>query len=145
MIGRSTPHRVQTGSRPPHPPIKWVPEALSLGVKRPGREVDHSPPMPRLRMCGATTPPYAFMAWCSVKAQGLRYLQLFYEEELDEWRLSSTNLGIRWRWVVSLTPPSARNNTLWSYSMLGVFSDFGTVRYQHITTQFNLNNLSSWC
>jgi hypothetical protein len=26
------------------PPIKWVPGALSLGVKRPRREADHSPP-----------------------------------------------------------------------------------------------------
>jgi hypothetical protein len=26
------------------PPIQWVPGALSLGVKRPGREADHSPP-----------------------------------------------------------------------------------------------------
>jgi hypothetical protein len=25
-------------------PIQWVPGALSLGVKRPGREADHSPP-----------------------------------------------------------------------------------------------------
>jgi hypothetical protein len=24
-------------------PIQWVPGALSLGVKRPGREADHSP------------------------------------------------------------------------------------------------------
>jgi hypothetical protein len=29
---------------PTQPPIKWVPGALSLGVKRPGREADHSPP-----------------------------------------------------------------------------------------------------
>jgi hypothetical protein len=29
---------------PIHPPIHWVPVALSLGVKRPGREADHSPP-----------------------------------------------------------------------------------------------------
>jgi hypothetical protein len=29
---------------PTQPPIKWVPSALSLGVKRPGREADHSPP-----------------------------------------------------------------------------------------------------
>jgi hypothetical protein len=28
---------------PTHPPIQWVLGALSLGVKRPGREVDHSP------------------------------------------------------------------------------------------------------
>jgi hypothetical protein len=26
------------------PPIQWVPGALSLGVKRPGREAEHSPP-----------------------------------------------------------------------------------------------------
>jgi hypothetical protein len=26
------------------PPIQWVPGALSLGVKRPGRDADHSPP-----------------------------------------------------------------------------------------------------
>jgi hypothetical protein len=33
-------------SSPPlnQPPIQWVPEALSLGVKQPGREADHSPP-----------------------------------------------------------------------------------------------------
>jgi hypothetical protein len=29
---------------PTQPPIQWVPGDLSLGVKRPGREADHSPP-----------------------------------------------------------------------------------------------------
>jgi hypothetical protein len=29
---------------PTQPPIQWVPGALSLGVKCPGRETDHSPP-----------------------------------------------------------------------------------------------------
>jgi hypothetical protein len=29
---------------PAQPPIQWVPGALSLGVKRPGRETDHSLP-----------------------------------------------------------------------------------------------------
>jgi hypothetical protein len=29
---------------PTQSPIQWVPEALSLGVKWPGREADHSPP-----------------------------------------------------------------------------------------------------
>jgi hypothetical protein len=29
---------------PTVPPIQWVPAALSLGVKRPGREADHSHP-----------------------------------------------------------------------------------------------------
>jgi hypothetical protein len=35
---------VQNGSRATQPPIQWVPGALSLRVKRPGREADHSPP-----------------------------------------------------------------------------------------------------
>jgi hypothetical protein len=29
---------------PTQPPIQWVPGALSLAVKRPEREADHSPP-----------------------------------------------------------------------------------------------------
>jgi hypothetical protein len=29
---------------PTQPPIQWVPGTLSLGVKRPGRETDHSHP-----------------------------------------------------------------------------------------------------
>jgi hypothetical protein len=37
-----------TASRPAlgltQPPIKWVPGTLSLAVKRPGREADHSRP-----------------------------------------------------------------------------------------------------
>jgi hypothetical protein len=34
----------RTALRPTQPPIQWVPGALSLGVKRPGHEADHSPP-----------------------------------------------------------------------------------------------------
>jgi hypothetical protein len=34
----------RTTLRPTQPPIQWLPEVLSLGVKRPGREADHSPP-----------------------------------------------------------------------------------------------------
>jgi hypothetical protein len=38
--------RVPVGSRilSTKPPVQWVPGALSSGVKRPEREVDHSPP-----------------------------------------------------------------------------------------------------
>jgi hypothetical protein len=52
-VGVPSPDRVKNflfskSSRPAlrstQPPIKWVPGALSLGIKRPGREVDHSPP-----------------------------------------------------------------------------------------------------
>jgi hypothetical protein len=34
----------RTALGPTDPPIQWVPWALSLGVKRPGREAGHSPP-----------------------------------------------------------------------------------------------------
>jgi hypothetical protein len=38
----NTASRTATG--PTQPPIQWVPGALSLRVKRPGREPNHSPP-----------------------------------------------------------------------------------------------------
>jgi hypothetical protein len=34
----------RTAVGPTQPPIQWVPGALSLRVKRSGREADHSPP-----------------------------------------------------------------------------------------------------
>jgi hypothetical protein len=34
----------RTDLGPTQPPIQWIPGVLSLGVKRPGREADHSPP-----------------------------------------------------------------------------------------------------
>jgi hypothetical protein len=34
----------RTALGPTQPPIQWVPGALSLEVKQPGREADHSPP-----------------------------------------------------------------------------------------------------
>jgi hypothetical protein len=34
----------RTALGPTEPPIQWVPGALSLGVKRPGYETDHSLP-----------------------------------------------------------------------------------------------------
>jgi hypothetical protein len=34
----------RTALGPTQPPIQWVPGALSLGVKRPECEADHSPP-----------------------------------------------------------------------------------------------------
>jgi hypothetical protein len=37
-------HCVRNGSGPTQPPIQWVPGALYLGVKRPGREPEYSPP-----------------------------------------------------------------------------------------------------
>jgi hypothetical protein len=44
---------------------------LSLGVKQPGREADHSPPSAEEKECVAlySTPQYVYMTRCSVKAQ----------------------------------------------------------------------------
>jgi hypothetical protein len=46
-------------------PIQWVPGALSMGVKQPVREADHSPPTSaevKKMWIYTSTPPYAFMA-----------------------------------------------------------------------------------
>jgi hypothetical protein len=47
------------------PPIQWVTGALSLGVKRPGREADLSPPISaevKKMWTSTSTSPYAFIA-----------------------------------------------------------------------------------
>jgi hypothetical protein len=48
MLELNFPFIFTTVSRPvlgpTQPPIQWVPGSLSLGVKRLGREADHSPP-----------------------------------------------------------------------------------------------------
>jgi hypothetical protein len=47
------------------PPIQWIPETLSPGVKRQGREADHSPPASaevKKMWIYRSTPPYAFKA-----------------------------------------------------------------------------------
>jgi len=49
-------NNAQTGT-PIQPPTQRVPGALSLGVKRPEREADHSPPSgPKSRMSGVIPP-----------------------------------------------------------------------------------------
>jgi hypothetical protein len=59
-----------TALGPTQPPIQWVPGALNLGEKRPGREADHSPPSSaevKNAWSYTSTPQYVFMAWCLVK------------------------------------------------------------------------------
>jgi len=59
-------HRVQNGSGPTQPPIQRAPWALSLGVKRPGREAYHSSPCvveDKKAWSYISTPPYVFMVW----------------------------------------------------------------------------------
>jgi hypothetical protein len=73
-VGSSNPGRVKnfvfsTSSRPAlgptQSPIQWVPGALSPGVKRPGREADHSPAtsaVVKKMWIYTSAPPYSFMA-----------------------------------------------------------------------------------
>jgi hypothetical protein len=67
------------GVRSIQPHVQWVPGALSLGVKRPRREATthlHLVPRSKNKWSYTSTPPYAFTAWCSVKAQGQIYFYL---------------------------------------------------------------------
>jgi hypothetical protein len=73
LDGQGVGVRVPEGSRifsspalrPTQPPIQWVPEALSPGVKRAGRGADNSPPTStqvKKMWIYTYAPPYAFMA-----------------------------------------------------------------------------------
>jgi hypothetical protein len=60
----------RTALGPTQPPTQWVPGAFSLGVKRPGREADHSPPSSaevKNAWSYTSAPQYAFMALWLVK------------------------------------------------------------------------------
>jgi len=55
---------------PTQPPIQWVPGALSLEVKRSGREADHLSPSNaegKNAWRYTCTAQYVFMSWCLVK------------------------------------------------------------------------------
>jgi hypothetical protein len=70
----------RTALGPTHPPIQWVPAVLSLGVKRPGREADHSTPSSaevKNAWSYTSTPPYVFVAWCSLKHRDNFLLYLY--------------------------------------------------------------------
>jgi hypothetical protein len=54
---------------PTQPPIQWEPGLFPWGVKRPGREADHSPPSSaKVKNVWSYTsiPPLLFMEWCLV-------------------------------------------------------------------------------
>jgi hypothetical protein len=72
-------HHVQTGSGALPASYPMGKGAISAGMKRPGREAEHSIIVLRSKneWSYTSTPQYAFMAWCSVKAQGHLYLYLY--------------------------------------------------------------------
>jgi hypothetical protein len=71
------------------PPIQWVPGALSMGVKRPGREADHS------FRSYTSTPQYASMACCLVKWRD----NFTFHESFRRSRDTSVSIVTRlWAW-----------------------------------------------
>jgi hypothetical protein len=70
----------RTALGPTQPPIQWVPGALSLGLKRQGREADHSPPSSaevKEAWSYTSTPLIRLYGVVKVKAQGQLYVYLF--------------------------------------------------------------------
>jgi hypothetical protein len=70
-------HRVQIGSGAQPVSYPMGTGALSLGLKRPGREADHSPTSSaEIKNAWSYTalPQHAFVTWCSVKAQEQLYI-----------------------------------------------------------------------
>jgi hypothetical protein len=69
--GRTATRGIASGpSLGPTQPIQWVPGTVSLGVKRPRREAEHSPPSStevKYAWSYTSTPPYVFMSWCLIK------------------------------------------------------------------------------
>jgi hypothetical protein len=71
---------VQTGSQACPASYPMGTRGSFLGIKWLGYETDHSPPSSagvKNAWSYTSTPPYTFMAWCSVKAQGQFYLTCF--------------------------------------------------------------------
>jgi hypothetical protein len=76
----NTVSRIALG--PTQPPNQWLPGALSLGVKWPDHEADHSPPSTaEVKEHRAVIPLPNTPSWHGAqikKAQGLHYLYLFH-------------------------------------------------------------------
>jgi hypothetical protein len=96
-------------SSPPHPnrlwgstqpPIQWVPGALSLRVKQPGREAYLSPPSSAVVKnvwSYTSTPQYIIMVWYSVKKNTGSTLPLPVDNVHRHWIWKpNTCLGILW-------------------------------------------------
>jgi hypothetical protein len=118
----------RTALGPSQPSIQWVPGALSLGVKRPGREADHSPPSSNevkecveLYLHSSSTPSWHGAQLSTVTTSPvpyLHYVQWVYEDvsksfrtgrldrELQMVELSATRyscIAVLWVSLVSVT------------------------------------------
>jgi hypothetical protein len=75
MIGVRFPEGNGTGSGAHPASYSMGTRGFFPRIKRPGREADHSlPSSAEVKECVELHPQYAFIVWCSVKAQGQFYL-----------------------------------------------------------------------
>jgi len=91
------------------PSIQWVPGALSLGVKWPGREADHTPQSSaevKNAWSYTSTPQYVFMAWYPVtKSTGTTLpcnLYIYLRKLYTGYRVS---IREQWRQCFPQCPP----------------------------------------
>jgi hypothetical protein len=88
-------------------PIQWVTRSLSLEVKRPVREADHSLPssaeVKNAWSC-TSTPQYAFIAWCLVKHRDnfTFTFYLYHRKDPERYESRSVMLTIRFHVVFSV-------------------------------------------
>jgi hypothetical protein len=103
---------------------QWVPVDLYLGVNRPGREAAHLHLVPRSRMSGAMPPlpQHAFMAWCSVKAQGQLYLYLT-NQKAENLNIIKIHKTLVWKHDTEL--PLRRHRRTWEDNIKMDIEDTG--------------------
>jgi hypothetical protein len=79
---------------PSQPPVQWIPGVLSPGVKRPGRDADHSPHLvPRLSRNRSYTssPPCASMACSGITSLFFFGIKFHRYAHTRDWRESTKN------------------------------------------------------
>jgi hypothetical protein len=100
-------YRAQSGSESTQLPIQWVPWALPWGVKRPGREADHSlPSSAEIKNAWSyiSTLPYIHMAWCLVKYRDFT-LSSVIQRWATGWMIGGSSPHRRWEFSSSPLRP----------------------------------------
>jgi hypothetical protein len=91
---------------PTQQPIQQVRGALSPGVKRSGREADHSPPTStevKKTYIYTSTPPYVFMGSTGTTLPFITFYVQTYSETtiqrffLEQWTWTQTKENLKWR------------------------------------------------
>jgi hypothetical protein len=107
------------------PPIQWVTGALSVGIKRQGREADHFHLVPKSRMRGAIPPlTIGVLDFDSRRVLGIFLFTTSSRTDMgptqppNQWVPAVLSLGIKWpgREADHSPPSSAEVKNAWSYT-----------------------------